>query len=98
MRFSRPAPNSCSASRHMHLGIVEFRRRRGVHHVAALDLHRIGVGRGDLAVLGDVLVELHVHQPVFLERVHLARLGLARLEEAQRLGDRHLVDQDLPGL
>ena len=50
------------------------------------------------AVLGDVLVELHMHQPVFLERMHLARLGLARLEEAQRLGDRHLIDQDLAGL
>jgi hypothetical protein len=27
--------------------------------------------------------------------VHLARLGLARFEEAQRLGDRDLEDQDL---
>ena len=27
-----------------------------------------------------------MHQPVFLERMHLSRLGLARLEEAQRLG------------
>ena len=78
--------------RHVHLRIVEFRRRRRVHHIAALDLDRIGVGRGDVAVPGDVLVELHMHQPVFLQRMHLARLGLARLEEAQRLGDRHLVD------
>ena len=83
--------------RHVHLRIVEFRRRRRVHHIAALDLHRIGVGRGDAAVAGDVLVELHMHQAVFLERMHLARLGLARLEEAQRLGDRHLVDQHLAG-
>ena len=39
-----------------------------------------------------------MHQPVFLQRVHLARLGLARLEEAQRLGDGHLVDEDLARL
>ena len=81
--------------RHVHLRIVEFRRRRGVHHVAPLDLHRVGIGRGDMPMLGDVLVELDVHQPVFLERMHFSRLGLARLEEAQRLGDRHLVDQGL---
>ena len=74
----------------VHLRIVEFRRRRGIHHVAAVDLHRIGVGRGDVAVAGDVLVELHMHQPVVGERMHAARLGLARLEEAQRLRDRHL--------
>ncbi len=48
-----------------------------------------------MAVPGDVLVELDVHQPVVFQRVHLPRLGLARLEEAQRLGDRHLIDEDL---
>jgi hypothetical protein len=83
--------------RHVHLRIVEFRRRRRVHDVAALDLDRIGIGRGDAAVAGDVLVELHMHEAVFLERMHLARLGLARLEEAQRFGDRHLIDQHLAG-
>ena len=51
-----------------------------------------------MAVAGDVLVELDVHQPVFAERMHAPRLGLARLEEAQRLGDRHLVDEDLAGV
>ncbi len=45
----------------------------------------------------DVLVELDVHEAVFLQRMHLARLGLARLEEAQGLGDRHLVHEDLAG-
>ncbi len=81
----------------VHLGIVEFRQRRRIHDVAARDLHRIGVGRGDVTVPGDVLVELHVHEAVFLERVHRAGLGLARLEVAQRLGDRHLVDDRLAG-
>jgi hypothetical protein len=33
-----------------HLGVVEFRDRRGVHHIAVLDLHRIGIGGGDMAV------------------------------------------------
>ena len=50
-----------------------------------------------MAVARDVLVELDVHDAVFGERVHGARLGLARLEKAQRLGDRHLVDEDLFG-
>lgn len=48
-----------------------------------------------MTVAGDVLVELHMHQPVFLERMHLSRLGLARLEEAQGFRDRHLVDERL---
>ena len=81
--------------RPVHLRVVEFRRRRRIHHVAPLDLDRIGIGGGDAAMPGDVLVELHMHQSVFFERMHLARLGFARLEEAQRLGDRHLVDKRL---
>jgi hypothetical protein len=36
--------------RHVHLRIVELRRRRGVHDVTALDLDRIGIGGGDVAV------------------------------------------------
>ncbi len=36
-----------------------------------------------------------MHEAVFGERMHGAGLGLARLEEAQRLGDRHLEHQDL---
>ncbi|EJZ21945.1 carbon-phosphorus lyase complex subunit [Rhizobium sp. Pop5] len=79
----------------MHLRIVEFRRRRGIHDVATMHLDRIGVGRGDAAVAGDIFVELHMHEAVFLKRMHLARLGLARLEEAQRLRDRHLIDEHL---
>ena len=79
----------------VHLRIVELRRRRGIHHIAVVDLHRIGIARRDLAVPADVLVELHMHEPVFLERMHAPRLGLARLEEAQRLGDRHLEHQYL---
>ena len=81
--------------RHVHLRIVEFRDRRGRHDVAAVDHHRIVIGRRHLAEAGDVLVELDLHQPVFGPGVHLARLGLARLELAQRFGLRHLVDDDL---
>src|SRR5262249_14612915 len=44
----------------------------------------------------DVLVEPDVHDAVFLEGVHLARLDLARLQPAQGLGNRHLQDEDLP--
>ncbi len=51
-----------------------------------------------MAEASDVLVELDMHQPVFAERMHAPRLGLARLEEAQRLGDRHLIDQHLPAM
>ncbi len=83
--------------RHVHLGIVEFRRRRRIHDITALHLHRIGIGRGDMAVAGDILVELHMHQAVFLQCMHLAGLGLARLEEAQGFGDGHLIDERLSG-
>ena len=36
-----------------------------------------------------------MHDAVVGQRVHPAGLALARLEHAQGLGDRHLVDQDL---
>lgn len=49
-----------------------------------------------MAVAGDVLVELHMHEPVFFQRMHLARLGFARLEEAQGFRNGHLVDERLP--
>jgi hypothetical protein len=67
----------------------------GIHHIAPLDLDRIGVGGGDVTVAGDVLVELDMHEAVFLERMHLAGLRLARFEETQGFRDRHLVDQHL---
>ncbi|MNN32080.1 hypothetical protein D3C81_1457920 [compost metagenome] len=50
-----------------------------------------------MAVAGDVLVELHVHDPVLLQRMEHAGFLVARLDEAQRLGNRHLEHQDLPG-
>ncbi len=81
----------------VHLRVVELRRGRRVHDVAAGDLDRIGIGGGDVAVARDVLVELDVHEAVVGERMELARLCLTRLEEAERLGDRHLVDDDLAG-
>jgi len=42
----------------------------------------------------DVLVELDVHRPAVPERAHQPRLGLARIEEAQRLGARRPADED----
>ncbi len=48
-----------------------------------------------MPVARNVLVQLHVHDAIFAERVHGARLGFARLKEAERLGDRHLIDEDL---
>jgi hypothetical protein len=98
MRFSRPAPKELQRRRHLHLRIVEFRDRRRRHHIAAIDHDRIVIGRRHLAEAGDVLVELDLHQPVFGPGVHLARLGLVRLQLPQRLGLRHLVDHDLAGL
>ena len=76
--------------------IVEFRDRRRVHHVAPLDLDRIGIGGRNLAMPRDILIEFDMHQPVFLQLMHLAGLAFARLQEPQRLGDRHLIDKDLP--
>ena len=46
-------------------------------------------------MLADVFVKFHMHQPVFLKAVHLACLGLARLQKPQGFGDRHLVDKHL---
>jgi hypothetical protein len=48
-----------------------------------------------MAVARDVLVELDVHEAVFFQRVHGARFGFARLQEAQRFRNRHLVDKHL---
>src|SRR5690606_33234738 len=42
--------------RHVHLRIVELRDRRRVHDVTVLDLDRVSIGLGDIAVTGDVLV------------------------------------------
>ena len=63
--------------------------------IAAVHLHGVVVRGRDAAVAGDVLVQPHMHQAVFGQGVHLAGLGLARFELAQRLGDRHLIHQDL---
>ena len=78
------------------LGIVELRDRRGIHDIASFDPDRVGIGGGNLTVAGDVFVKLDVHQPIFLQLVHLARLGLARFQKAQGFGDRNLVDKNLP--
>ena len=48
-----------------------------------------------MAVTRDILIQFHMHKPVFGQRVHLAGLRLSRLEKAQRLRNRHLVDEDL---
>jgi len=77
------------------LGIVKLGDGRGAHDVAVVHHHRVVVGLGDAAVAGDAFVEADLHDAVLAERVQGARLGLARLEHAQRLGDRHLEDQDL---
>src|SRR6056297_2571005 len=89
-----PRAEQLQRRRHQ-LGVVEFRDRRGIHHVAILDRDRVGIGRRDLAMARDVLVELHMHQPVILKRVHLAGLDLGGFEKPQGFGDRHLVDEDL---
>ena len=66
-----------------------------VHQVAPIHFDGIGIGGGDVPVFGDVLIELDVHEAVIFERVHLPGLGFARLQEAQRLRNRHLIDQHL---
>ena len=68
---------------------------RGRHQVAVVHHHRVVVADRHLAVAGDVLVQLHMHQPVFGQRVHAPRLRPARLQARQRLGLRHLIDDDL---
>jgi hypothetical protein len=45
-----PGPEQLQRRRHVHLRIVELRCRRRVHHITPLDLHRIGIGGGDMAV------------------------------------------------
>ena len=77
------------------LGIVKARNGRGVHYIAPLHLDWIGIGGGDMAVARDVLIELDVHKAVFFQLMHLARLGLARLQEPQWFRDWHLIHKDL---
>jgi hypothetical protein len=49
-----------------------------------------------MAEARNVLIELHMHDAIFRERMHLARFGFTRLEESQGFRDRHLEDEDLP--
>src|SRR5215471_13688271 len=79
----------------VHFRIVKFGRWRGIHHIATVNFDRVRIAGGDLAMTADVLVELHMHQPIFLQGVHAARFGLARLEKTQGLRDRHLEHEDL---
>ena len=81
----------------VHLGVVEFGDGRRAHDVAVLDLDRIIVAGGDTAEHGDILVKFDVHDPVFLQSVHGPGFGFARLHEAQRFGDGHLIDENLAG-
>jgi hypothetical protein len=50
-----------------------------------------------MAEAGDVLIKLHMHEAVFGQRMHLARLRAARFELGQRLRQRDLIDEDLVG-
>src|SRR5262245_24907076 len=77
------------------LWIVELRDRRRAHEVAPVDEDRVVVSGLHVPMPRDVLVEPHVHDAVLLQGVHLAGLDLAWLQPAQRLGDRHLEDDDL---
>ena len=44
---------------------------------------------------GDIFIQFHLHHAVLLQRVHSAGLRFARLDKAQRFGDRHLENNDL---
>ena len=44
---------------------------------------------------GDIFIQLHLHHAVLLQRVHGAGFRFARLDKAQRFGDRHLENNDL---
>ena len=48
-----------------------------------------------MPVTADIFAKLDVREAVFLKRVHFAGLGLARLEEAKRFGNRNLVVEEL---
>src|SRR5262249_52491974 len=67
----------------VHLGVVELRRRRRIHHVSVGHLYWVGVARGDMTMTRDVLVELDVHDAVVDHRVHAPRLDFARLKETK---------------
>ena len=93
--FLAPGAEQLQGPHVVHLRVIELGDRRRRHQVAVVHQHRVVVGRVDLAEAGDVFVELDVHDPVFGQGVHLARFGLARLDPAQRLRDRHLINDDL---
>ncbi|QTK80019.1 PhnJ Carbon-Phosphorus Lyase Complex Subunit [Agrobacterium tumefaciens] len=93
-----PGAEQLQRLRHIHFRIVEFRRRRGVHHITPGDFHRIGIGSGNAAVAGDVLVKLDVHQAVFFQCMHDTGFRLARLEKAKGLGDWNLIYKHLTGM
>ena len=79
----------------MHLGVVEAGDGRGRGDVAVCHAHGIVEAHGNRSVAHDVLVDLHVHEPVFFQGVEHAGLLLAWLKPAQGFRQGHLVDQDL---
>ena len=90
-----PGPEQMQRGRTIELRVVE-RRHGGRRHQVPLPHHdRIVVAGGDMAVAGDVFVQLHVHQPVFRQPVHAPRFRPAGLQLRQRLWQRHLIHHDL---
>ena len=74
---------------------VPARDRRRRHHVAAGDQHRVTGCASDHSVADDVLVEADPHRRVVPLGVHPRAHGDRLLHLAQRLGHRHLVDEQI---
>ena len=65
---------------HVHLGVVKLRNGRGRHQVTLIHHHRVVIGSGNGAELRNVLVQAHMHEPVFGQGVHLDGLAPAGLQ------------------
>ena len=81
---------------HVHLGVVKLGDRRRRHDVAVVHDHRVVVGGGNVSVARNVLIQLHMHQPILGQAMQGAGLGFTRLQALHGFRHRHLVDQDLP--
>lgn len=79
----------------MELRVVEFRIGRGTHDIPFIHQNRIVKGQSDAAVLGNILVKLDIHDPVFRKSMHLGCFRPPGFDKLQRVWNGDLVDHNL---
>ena len=79
----------------MHLGVIKLGDRRRRHDVAMIDHDGIVVGCCDMSILGDIFIQLHMHQAVFGQTMQCPCFCFTGFESLHRLWDGYLINNDL---